>query len=558
MPQAVVPIAAEAAVATTLTAAEIAAAQAAAAQLAAAELAAAQAVAATNSSVLSTIAATPVSSAAGATTAAGTGAGGAGGISSLVNTTGGPTTFEQVFSQGQEIAKNSTELGKLASTASELPAPLEAVTTPVTPPTVNPAMPPANYGYTGAPPPVAPPSPAPPPIEPLPINETFSGMPETVDPAGGFDTPGFDSVDYARAQGYSGPVNTSAMNTQFPGNNLPSLQNVQPMSYPQTMVNGVQPVSSVNSGIQTLAKEVGAEGVNTTLSGYGNAVSGPTGEMAMNATNQSILQSTGAMPPPAPPVGSGLGQLQTNLSSMGSNMPPVQGPPLYPRVVTPQVSPAPSAMNMVQPTPFEATPEYADAIKDIYDRIAPQTTVSGETVYPQTIGTGAPAPEAGGIKELFNQGLDYAKKNPLTTAMFANTAYNYLNPVKPYEKEKYKPTFKPGLYTGYQPVQPTPYQPQYAHGGLADLGGYSDGGRMLKGPGDGMSDDIPATIANKQPARLANEEFVIPADVVSHLGNGSSDAGAKQLYRMMDRIRKARTGTKKQGRQINPSKYMPA
>jgi hypothetical protein len=79
---------------------------------------------------------------------------------------------------------------------------------------------------------------------------------------------------------------------------------------------------------------------------------------------------------------------------------------------------------------------------------------------------------------------------------------------------------------------------------------------MLKGPGDGMSDDIPATIAGKQPARLANEEFVIPADVVSHLGNGSSEAGAKQLYKMMDRIRKARTGTKKQGKQINPDKYL--
>ena len=206
--------------------------------------------------------------------------------------------------------------------------------------------------------------------------------------------------------------------------------------------------------------------------------------------------------------------------------------------------------------PYSPMSEQDKVMSEIYDRIAPQTTVSGETVYPQTIGTGAPAPEAGGIKELFNQGLDYAKKNPLTTAMFANTAYNYLNPVKPYEKEKYKPTFKPGLYTGYQPVQPTPYQPNYAHGGLADLGGYSDGGRMLKGPGDGMSDDIPATIANKQPARLANEEFVVPADVVSHLGNGSSEAGAKVLYKMMDRVRQARTGNKKQGKQINPEKYL--
>jgi len=98
-----------------------------------------------------------------------------------------------------------------------------------------------------------------------------------------------------------------------------------------------------------------------------------------------------------------------------------------------------------------------------------------------------------------------------------------------------------------------------ARGGISDLGGYSDyvrGGRMLKGPGDGMSDSIPASIAGRRPARLANEEFVVPADVVSHLGNGSSDAGAKQLYAMMDRVRQARTGRKSQGREINPRKYM--
>jgi hypothetical protein len=96
-----------------------------------------------------------------------------------------------------------------------------------------------------------------------------------------------------------------------------------------------------------------------------------------------------------------------------------------------------------------------------------------------------------------------------------------------------------------------------AHGGISSLGGYSDGGRMLKGPGDGMSDDIPATIAGRQPARLANEEFVIPADVVSHLGNGSSEAGAKVLYDMMAKVRKARTGNPKQGKQIHAEKFMP-
>jgi hypothetical protein len=98
-----------------------------------------------------------------------------------------------------------------------------------------------------------------------------------------------------------------------------------------------------------------------------------------------------------------------------------------------------------------------------------------------------------------------------------------------------------------------------AHGGKAEysLGSYSDGGRLLKGPGDGMSDEIPATIAHKQPARLAEGEFVVPADVVSHLGNGSTDAGAKHLYKMMDNVRKARTGKPKQAKQIKADKYLP-
>jgi hypothetical protein len=83
-------------------------------------------------------------------------------------------------------------------------------------------------------------------------------------------------------------------------------------------------------------------------------------------------------------------------------------------------------------------------------------------------------------------------------------------------------------------------------------------GGYLDGAGDGMSDSIPATIEGKQPARLADGEFVVPADVVSHIGNGSSKAGSQRLYSMLDKVRKARTGNKKQGKQINPSKYMPA
>jgi hypothetical protein len=89
-------------------------------------------------------------------------------------------------------------------------------------------------------------------------------------------------------------------------------------------------------------------------------------------------------------------------------------------------------------------------------------------------------------------------------------------------------------------------------------GGLSNVPRFLSGGGDGMSDSIPASINDRQPARLADGEFVIPADVVSHLGNGSSKAGAKQLYAMMDRIRAKRTGKKKQAPAVNPRKTMPA
>lgn len=98
-------------------------------------------------------------------------------------------------------------------------------------------------------------------------------------------------------------------------------------------------------------------------------------------------------------------------------------------------------------------------------------------------------------------------------------------------------------------------------GGIYNLGGYSDGGRLLKGPGDGVSDDIPAQIGAKQPARLADGEFVLPARIVSELGNGSTDAGAKRLYAMMDRVqanRKKTVGKGKVAVNSKSSKYLPA
>jgi hypothetical protein len=104
-----------------------------------------------------------------------------------------------------------------------------------------------------------------------------------------------------------------------------------------------------------------------------------------------------------------------------------------------------------------------------------------------------------------------------------------------------------------------------ASGGISDaqynLGNYSDGGRLLRGPGDGVSDSIPAVIGKKQPARLADGEFVVPARIVSELGNGSTEAGARKLYAMMDRIQKARGSTVGKGKVAKNSradKHLPA
>ena len=111
----------------------------------------------------------------------------------------------------------------------------------------------------------------------------------------------------------------------------------------------------------------------------------------------------------------------------------------------------------------------------------------------------------------------------------------------------------------YVPINPQ--QTQMAMGGIANLGSYSDGGRLLRGPGDGVSDSIPAQIGNKQPARLADGEFVVPARIVSELGNGSTEAGAKQLYKMLDRVQNARGKTTAKGKvakNTNAAKLLPA
>jgi hypothetical protein len=131
---------------------------------------------------------------------------------------------------------------------------------------------------------------------------------------------------------------------------------------------------------------------------------------------------------------------------------------------------------------------------------------------------------------------------------------------------KYTPTVVQAAPTGeVVPKNATQFLPEVKaagggmmSGGVSTLGGYSDGGRLLRGPGDGVSDSIPATIGDKQPARLADGEFVIPARIVSEIGNGSTEAGAKKLYAMMDRIQGARKKSiKNVAANTKADKYLP-
>jgi hypothetical protein len=183
-------------------------------------------------------------------------------------------------------------------------------------------------------------------------------------------------------------------------------------------------------------------------------------------------------------------------------------------------------------------------------------------------------------KDLPGDALEYALNNKVNTAFIASQVYAGVEAKKELEQQKEEAervlaaqekhtqeeiAFAQDVLRKY----PVEYRrltaediksQNLAGGGLAGLNAFKAGGspRFLKGGGDGMSDDIPAMIGKQQKAALSDGEFVVPADVVSHLGNGSSRAGAKKLYAMMDNIRQARTGKKRQAPEVKPDRYMPA
>jgi hypothetical protein len=180
------------------------------------------------------------------------------------------------------------------------------------------------------------------------------------------------------------------------------------------------------------------------------------------------------------------------------------------------------------------------------------------------------ASDARDTTKMFPEIAKLYERNPIAYPAIAgattSAAFNKIPGLE--EEEEYDGALSDFRYSrsGY-----TPYRA--ASGGLMDtavarrmaggghLGSYSDGGQLLKGrkeDSNGMKDDIPASIEGAQPALLADGEFVVPADVVSGLGNGSTDAGARQLYAMMEKVRAARTGRSKQAPEIDADKMMPA
>jgi hypothetical protein len=225
--------------------------------------------------------------------------------------------------------------------------------------------------------------------------------------------------------------------------------------------------------------------------------------------------------------------------------------------VAPQQMPAPQQMfgsnNNIDVGGNESIPSYAGG-GSLSDSIAQYQKMLG--------GQQQAAPAASrDVGIYYDQDPDTRYQDALTAAQIRQAKVNQRAYVSPPAAKRPTPLGKLNMPTSAKSKDSSSGDVEAYEGGImhSSLGGYAAGGnpRLLKGPGDGMSDNIPATINGRQPARLADGEFVIPADVVSHLGNGSTEAGAKQLHGMMDKVRSARTGNSKQGKQIKPQKYMP-
>jgi len=311
--------------------------------------------------------------------------------------------------------------------------------------------------------------------------------------------------------------------------------------------------SAVTGGDPLKGALLGAAG-----GGIGYGVAGPGAGAASGTSGAPIAQSAASTPGAIPGVAPGtIGGASTTGTLTGA------------QAGLPQAAGQVGTAVMPSGASYQATmmPGVDKDISLLAGQGAPTAQTAGVNLRP-SLPTNLSSEDTKQASKFFPKLSDLYARNPIAFPAASGAFASALGGgPKPLDKEDddYSGPLSDFSYSrsGY-----TPYRA--ASGGLMDsavakrmmkgghLGSYSDGGRLLKGPGDGMSDDIPAKIGSKQPARLADGEFVVPADVVSGLGNGSTEAGARKLYAMMDKVRHARTGSKKQGKEIDPRKYMPA
>ena len=344
----------------------------------------------------------------------------------------------------------------------------------------------------------------------------------------------------------------------------------------------------ISRGLMAGLGAYGGAGLSAGLAGLGGAKAAagatlPTATIGgttigMNpAVNTAISQAGAAANPTLSTVGQGLRALRAtpmdSLKTLGQTMGAKQVGALGTSVAgamaqpekTPDMAKPETSFYKTTYSPGTVNPRFGEPGQSYFvgQGYGPGTRSKTYQETPYTPAPGMAAPSSGGLMDLSNymqQPTFSAAEGgpvPMPTPSYPMSGIgqpgysqplNFSRPSEPLQD--YEPQINPT----------TGDQLRMAGGGLTSLGSYSDGGQLLKGPGDGMSDDIPAMIGGEEPqkAALADGEFVVPADVVSGIGNGSTEAGSRKLYAMMDRIRMARTGRDKQAPEIDADKYLPA
>jgi len=291
-------------------------------------------------------------------------------------------------------------------------------------------------------------------------------------------------------------------------------------------------LGTVGQGIKSLGTEGGVSNLISNMGGGYKAAG-----TAASALSPAIAESMKVTPPPAPTPDKDMGQRYT-FSPNPSVPQPAPDVPTYDQMLTQQGNFGRQQnyfpnQGYTKVSPEEAKSIYGFAAGGPVELMSNQAAVGANTMYP--------------MANMATSAFATPYQTPQSTNMMSAMAPSGGGTV--------------GMMSGEPNMQGT----RLATGGLSDahynLGGYSDGGRLLRGPGDGVSDSIPAVIGKKQPARLADGEFVVPARIVSELGNGSTEAGARKLYAMMDRVQASRRNTIGKGKVAKNNradKYLPA